>query len=66
MPDTTRCGPGQSTIDEQVERLTSIFVDLRRVLGVGFKHAHQNGFGNESGAKPLSQDIGMKRRVAWR
>ena len=33
----------QPTIDEQVERFTAIFSDLRKVLGVGFKHAHQHG-----------------------
>jgi DNA-binding MarR family transcriptional regulator len=33
----------QPTINEQVERFTAIFSDLRKVLGVGFKHAHQHG-----------------------
>ena len=44
MPDNAVCEPDQPTVNEQVEQLTSIFVDFRRVLGVGFKHAHQNGF----------------------
>src|SRR5262252_8222620 len=44
MPDNAVGEPDQATANEQVERLTSIFVDFRRVLGVGFKHAHQNGF----------------------
>ncbi|HXX77350.1 MAG TPA: MarR family winged helix-turn-helix transcriptional regulator [Ktedonobacteraceae bacterium] len=33
----------QSTINEQVERFTTIFTDLRKVMGAGFKHAHQHG-----------------------
>jgi DNA-binding MarR family transcriptional regulator len=44
MPDNAVYQPDQPAIGEQVEQLTSIFLDLRRVLGVGFKHAHQNGF----------------------
>jgi len=44
MPDNVVCQPNQPVFGEQVEQLTSIFLDLRRVLGVGFKHAHQNGF----------------------
>jgi DNA-binding MarR family transcriptional regulator len=35
--------PKQPTINDQVERFTVIFQDLRKVLGVGFKHAHQHG-----------------------
>jgi DNA-binding MarR family transcriptional regulator len=34
----------QPTINEQVELFTAIFLDLRKVLGAGFKHAHRNGF----------------------
>jgi hypothetical protein len=45
MSDNAICEPDEPTVNEQVEQLTSIFVDFRRVLGVGFKHAHQNGFG---------------------
>ncbi len=33
----------QATINEQVERFTAIFTDLRKVMGAGFKHAHQHG-----------------------
>jgi DNA-binding MarR family transcriptional regulator len=33
----------QPTVDEQVERFTAIFTDLRKVMGAGFKHAHQHG-----------------------
>lgn len=31
-------------LDEQAERFIATFSDLRKVLGVGFKHAHQHGF----------------------
>ncbi|HXZ03386.1 MAG TPA: MarR family winged helix-turn-helix transcriptional regulator [Ktedonobacteraceae bacterium] len=34
----------QATINDQVERFTTIFTDLRKVMGAGFKHAHQHGF----------------------
>ena len=34
----------QTAVDEQVERFFAIFSDLRKVLGAGFKHAHQHGF----------------------
>jgi DNA-binding MarR family transcriptional regulator len=34
----------QSTLDVQVERFAATFADLRRVLGAGFKRAHQQGF----------------------
>ncbi len=34
----------QPTVNEQVERFTATFLDLRKVLGAGFKHAHQHGF----------------------
>jgi DNA-binding MarR family transcriptional regulator len=34
----------QSTLDVQVERFAAMFADLRRVLGAGFKRAHQQGF----------------------
>jgi len=32
------------TVNEQVERFTATFLDLRKVMGAGFKHAHQHGF----------------------
>ena len=31
-------------VDEQAERFFAIFSDLRKVLGAGLKHAHQQGF----------------------
>ena len=34
----------QSTLDMQVERFAATFSDLRRVMGAGFKRAHQQGF----------------------
>lgn len=34
----------QATVDEQVERFIANFSDLRKVMGAGFKHAHQLGF----------------------
>jgi DNA-binding MarR family transcriptional regulator len=34
----------QAAVDEQAERFIAIFSDLRKVLGAGFKHAHQHGF----------------------
>lgn len=42
--EDTKTEQSQSTLDAQVERFTSIFSDLRRVMGAGFKHAHQQGF----------------------
>ena len=44
MTDTTLDGEEQTGVDEQVERFIAIFSDLRKVLGAGFKHAHQHGF----------------------
>ena len=34
----------QSLLNAQVERFFVIFSDLRKVMGAGFKHAHQQGF----------------------
>jgi len=34
----------QSILNEQVERFVATFSGLRKVLGAGFKHAHQHGF----------------------
>jgi DNA-binding MarR family transcriptional regulator len=34
----------QIVVDEQAERFVALFSDLRKVLGAGFKHAHQHGF----------------------
>ena len=44
MPETAAWEQDQPPLSKQVEQLTATFLDLRRVLGVGFKHAHQNGF----------------------
>ena len=43
MSETIIYKQEQSTVDEQVERFTACFMDLRKVMGVGFKHAHQHG-----------------------
>ena len=44
MPDTTYHEKKQLLLNEQVERFFEIFSDLRKVMGAGFKHAHQQGF----------------------
>ncbi len=44
MTDTTVTSQRQAVVDEQAERFMAIFSDLRKVLGAGFKHAHQHGF----------------------
>src|SRR5581483_7046826 len=44
MTDTTINSEKQMVVDEQAERFIAIFSDLRKVLGAGFKHAHQHGF----------------------
>lgn len=45
MTDTTLTSQSKHTVvDEQAERFISSFSDLRKVLGAGFKHAHQQGF----------------------
>ena len=43
MSETIFYEQKQSTVNEQVERFTTIFTDLRKVMGAGFKHAHQHG-----------------------
>ncbi len=43
MSDTITYQQEQPTVDEQVERFTACFMDLRKVMGAGFKHAHQHG-----------------------
>src|SRR5215469_10023581 len=43
MSETIYYQQKQPTINEQVERFTAIFTDLRKVMGAGFKHAHQHG-----------------------
>jgi DNA-binding MarR family transcriptional regulator len=44
MTDTIVTSQEQAGVDEQAERFIAIFSDLRKVLGAGFKHAHQHGF----------------------
>lgn len=44
MTDTPLTSEKQAVVDEQAERFITIFSDLRKVLGAGFKHAHQHGF----------------------
>ncbi|MGH2496647.1 MAG: MarR family winged helix-turn-helix transcriptional regulator [Ktedonobacteraceae bacterium] len=44
MTETTLNSQKQTVVDEQAERFIAIFSDLRKVLGAGFKHAHQHGF----------------------
>jgi DNA-binding MarR family transcriptional regulator len=44
MSETIFYEQKQLTLNEQVERLTATFLDLRKVMGAGFKHAHQHGF----------------------
>src|SRR5712691_333938 len=44
MTETTVTSQEQTGVDEQAERFIAIFSDLRKVLGAGFKHAHQHGF----------------------
>jgi DNA-binding MarR family transcriptional regulator len=43
MTDTFVTSQKQAGVDEQAERFIAIFSDLRKVLGAGFKHAHQHG-----------------------
>jgi len=44
MTDTTLTSQKNAMVDEQAERFIASFSDLRKVLGAGFKHAHQHGF----------------------
>src|SRR6266566_9859533 len=44
MSETIYHEQKQSLLNEQIERFFVIFSDLRKVMGVGFKHAHQQGF----------------------
>lgn len=43
MSETIFYQQKQATVNEQVERFTAIFTDMRKVMGAGFKHAHQHG-----------------------
>ncbi len=44
MTDIPFTSEKKTVVDEQAERFIAIFSDLRKVLGAGFKHAHQHGF----------------------
>jgi DNA-binding MarR family transcriptional regulator len=44
MSETIFYEQKQPTINEQVEQFTATFSDLRKVMGMSFKHAHQHGF----------------------
>src|SRR5205085_3935279 len=44
MTETIYDEQKQSLLNEQIERFFAIFSDLSQVMGVGFKHAHQQGF----------------------
>ncbi len=44
MADTALTSQKHPMVDEQAERFIASFSDLRKVLGAGFKHAHQQGF----------------------
>ena len=44
MTDISLTSEKQAVVDEQAERFFAIFSDLRKALGVGFKHWHQQGF----------------------
>jgi DNA-binding MarR family transcriptional regulator len=44
MSETIQHEQKQTLLNEQVERFFTTFSDLRKVMGAGFKHAHQSGF----------------------
>ena len=44
MTETIVTSQERLVMDEQAERFIAIFSDLRKVMGAGFKHAHQHGF----------------------
>jgi DNA-binding MarR family transcriptional regulator len=44
MSETIHYEQKQSTVNEHVERFIATFSGLHKVLGAGFKHAHQHGF----------------------
>lgn len=45
MSETNDYEQKQALLNEQLERFIAIFSDMRKVMGAGFKHAHQHGFG---------------------
>ena len=44
MSETIDSEQSQIQLNEQVERFFANFAGLRKVMGAGFKHAHQQGF----------------------
>jgi DNA-binding MarR family transcriptional regulator len=44
MSETIYYEHKEASVNEQVERFSATFSDLRKVMGAGFKHAHQHGF----------------------
>ena len=44
MSETNDYEQKQALLNEQAERFIATFLDLRKVLGAGFKHGHQHGF----------------------
>ena len=44
MSETIYYEHKESSVNEQVERFSATFSDLRKVMGAGFKHTHQHGF----------------------
>src|SRR5215469_6637195 len=45
MSETNDYEQEQALLNEQAERFMATFSDMRKVMGAGFKHAHQHGFG---------------------
>lgn len=45
MSETNDYEQKQALLNEQLERFLATFSDMRKVMGVGFKHGHQHGFG---------------------
>jgi DNA-binding MarR family transcriptional regulator len=44
MSETIYYEHKESSVNAQVERFSATFSGLRKVMGAGFKHAHQHGF----------------------
>src|SRR6266704_84168 len=44
MSETNDYEQKQALLNEQAERFIATLLDLRKVLGAGFKHGHQHGF----------------------
>jgi DNA-binding MarR family transcriptional regulator len=45
MSETNDYEQKQALLNEQLERFLATFSDMRKVMGAGFKPAHQHGFG---------------------